>query len=307
MHQEAIVDLGITPWGGKGNLVNIQDLEKHYKTSQAANAGITYCCANPNCNIPVKAVITMVSKLGRKKSPSPYFHAKYRKQKHVIGCSHFSISPTVTTAISGGTQPASPNRKKAPAIWIDPLNPTVNVVGGGGGTAATNSSNSSSSNTRGMRGNNTSKGQSKKVEVFAKEWLQKNVPQQKLEPLIAPWNTEGTYYSAFHSFYPTAGSRSTSVSAIGRKIYIGMVANITKNASDFIITLQVKDSTGAPLKIHVQQTAFQCGSPSNALSAKLNGLVNPTNHQVFALGDFVFDASGEYILSVQHPHYIYIS
>lgn len=309
MHQEAIVDLGITPWGGKGTPVNIQDLEKHYITTQSANTGITYCCADPSCSVPVKAVITEVNKPGRKKSPSSYFRAKYRKQKHVIGCSHSSTSSTVTTTITGGTQPASPKRTKAPAIWIDPLiNPAVNVVGGRGGTAATNSSNSSSNNTRGIRGNNTSKGQSKKVEVFAKNWGPMNVQQQKLEPLFAPWNTGGTYYSAFHSFYQTASSQQTSVSNIGTKIYVGMVGTLTKTASDFIITLQAKDSTGATLKIHVQQSAFQFGRPSNALSKKLNGFVNFTNLRVFALGEFIRDtSSNELILSVLHPHYIYIS
>lgn len=62
MHQQAILVTGNAILGCAGTPVSIDDIEKHYATTAAANAGAAYKCADPQCGVPVIAVITMLTK-----------------------------------------------------------------------------------------------------------------------------------------------------------------------------------------------------------------------------------------------------
>ena len=84
MHQQAVLVTGNANLGSAGTPVNIGDIEKHYTTTAAANAGIAYKCADPKCGVPVVAVITKLSKAKRKNSPSSYFRAN-KSKPHVMG------------------------------------------------------------------------------------------------------------------------------------------------------------------------------------------------------------------------------
>lgn len=121
MHQQAILVTGNAKLGSAGTSVGIDDIEKHYTTTSAANAGIAYKCADPKCGVPVIAVITKLTKAKRKNSPSSYFRAN-RSKPHVNGCTREPSPPVPTTPSHGGPgSPASPNRTSAPAVWVNPL------------------------------------------------------------------------------------------------------------------------------------------------------------------------------------------
>jgi hypothetical protein len=66
MHQQAILVTANVNLGSSGSLVSIDDIEKHYSTTIAANATVKYNCADPKCGVPVIAVITKLTKQTRK-------------------------------------------------------------------------------------------------------------------------------------------------------------------------------------------------------------------------------------------------
>lgn len=304
MHQQAILVTGNAKLGSAGTSVGIDDIEKHYTTTSAANAGIAYKCADPKCGVPVIAVITKLTKAKRKNSPSSYFRAN-RSKPHVNGCTREPSPPVPTTPSHGGPgSPASPNRTSAPAVWVDPLSQAGSTSGGGSIGSATGTPSSGPHGTRGTSGSGTSQGRSQKVESFAKKWLAMNAQTQRSSPLAAPWNPHGSYYTAFHAL---AYHRATDVSAIGQKIYVGMLKQVVKTASGYIVSLSEVNSAGEALEVVVPSSALLFGTSGAALSSRLGGLTGTTTTtQVFALGTFSRINSGAFSLTVAHPHYIYI-
>lgn len=304
MHQQAILVTENGTLGSAGTLVNIDDIEKHYTTTAAANAGIAYKCANPKCGVPVIAVITKQTKAKRKSSPSSYFRAN-KSKRHVNGCTREPAPSILTTPSHGGpSRPASPNRTDAPAVWVDPLSQTGSAASGGSGTA-TGMSSSGSGGTRGAGSSGTSQGHSQMVEMFAKKWLAMNAATQRSSPLTAPWNPQGSYYSAFHAF---AYHRAVDVLSTAQKIYVGMLKQVLETASGYTVLLSEVNSGGEMLEVDVPSSALQFGTPGAALDLRLQEFANTTKTtQVFALGTFARINSGTLSLSVIHPHYVYIA
>lgn len=131
-----------------------------------------------------------------------------------------------------------------------------------------------------------------------------NAQTQRSSPLAAPWNPHGSYYTAFHAL---AYHRATDVSAIGQKIYVGMLKQVVKTASGYIVSLSEVNSAGEALEVVVPSSALLFGTSGAALSSRLGGLTGTTTTtQVFALGTFSRINSGAFSLTVAHPHYIYI-
>jgi len=309
MHQQAILTTNHPTLGGAGTLVSIAALEKLFNDSDAANNGAGYKCADPNCGVRVKAVITVLAKLTRKNSPASYFAAK--GTSHVKGCTRMPkpsvVSPPLPTT---GTGTASPNRSARPVIWIDPRNhvasagwtPTA-MPGGGAGAG-------SGSGGRGSSGSGTSRGSSQMVESYAIEWLTMTNHEKQSELLQAPWNPGGIYFSAFHPiwFYKT-----TDVTTLGEKIFVGKFKSAMKTKTGYIITLAEKNSSGDELWIWVQNIAFTSGSAGQALQQLLTACVqSPSNYvgkQVFALERFTKQSSNSHnwaSLPVVHPHMMWI-
>jgi len=305
MHQQAILVTGNANLGSAGTAVGIDDIEKHYTTTATANAGIAYKCADPKCGVPVIAVITKLTKVTRKSSPSSYFRAK-KSKPHAKGCTLEPSLPGLTTPPKGGVvNPASPNRTDAPVIWVDPLTHSGGTVGGGGRGSATGTPSSGSRRTRGTSGSETSQGRSQMVESFAKKWLAMNAQTQRASSLTAPWNPQGTYYTAFQVF---AYHRSADVSTTGQKIYVGILKQVQKTASGYIVLLSEVNSGGESLEVFVPSSVFSLGTPGATLNSKLGGLVSSRKAtQVFVLGTFAHLNNSTLSLSVVHPYYIYIS
>lgn len=303
MHQQAILVTGNANLGSAGTPVGIDDIEKHYTTTVAANAGIAYKCADPKCGVPVIAVITKLTKATRKNSTSSYFRAN-RSKPHVNGCTREpSLSVPTAPSHGGPVNPASPNRTNAPVVWVDPLSQAGSTSGGGGSGSATGTPSSGPHGTRGTSGSGTSQGRSQMVESFAKKWLAMNAQTQRSSPLTAPWNPQGSYYTAFHAF---AYHRTADVSATGQQIYVGMLKQVVKTTSGYIVSLSEVNSAGEALEVFVPSSAL-LGTPGAALNSRLGGLVGTTKTtQVFVLGTFSRINSGTFSLSVAHPHYIYI-
>lgn len=304
MHQQAILVTENAKLGSAGTPVGVDDIEKHFATTAEANASIAYKCADPKCGVPVIAVITKLTKATRKTSPSSYFRANGRKP-HVIGCTREPSPAVPTTASHGGpVNPASPNRTNAPVVWVDPLSQTGGTSGVGGNVSATGTPSSGSRGTRGTKGSETSQGRSQMVESFAKKWLVMNAQIQRSSPLTAPWNQQGTYYTAFHAF---AYHRAVDVSSTGQKIYVGILKQVVKTTSGYIVSLSEVNSSGEVLEVFVPSSALLFGTSGATLNSRLGGLVGTTKTtQVFALGTFSRIDSGTISLTVAHPHYIYI-
>lgn len=302
MHQQATLVSANVKLGNAGALVSIDDIEKHYATTAAANAAAKYKCADPKCGVSVIAVITKLTKQTRKNSPTSYFRAS-RKNPHVKGCSRAPVPTKVTTTTHGGTAgQASPNRTSAPTVWVDPLATAGSGVGGGGNATGTPST--GSRGTRGANGSGMSQGHSQMVETFAKKWVGMNAQTQRTTSLAAPWNPHGTYHSAFHPF---AYNKAVDASTVGIKIYVGVVKQLINSPSGYIITLQEKNSGGEALEVLVPPAVFQYGAPGRALNSKLARLIGSTNPvTVFALGIFSKNPTGAISLSVAHPHCMHV-
>lgn len=309
MHQQAILTTNHPTLGGVGTPVSIAALEQLFMDSVAANNGVGYKCADPHCGVRVKAVITVLAKLTRKNSPASYFAAK--GTSHVKGCTRMPKPSSVSTPLpTTGAGAANPNRSARPVIWIDPRKlatstggtPTV-TSGGGAGV-------SSGGRGKSHSGGGTSRGRSQMVESYAIEWLTMTSYEKQSESFDASWNPGGTYFSAFHPiwFYKT-----TDVTTLGEKIFVGKFKSAMKVKTGYTITLAEKNSSGEELWIWVQSTAFTIGTAGQALEKLLIACVQtPSNYvgkQVFALERFTKQSSSSHnwaSLPVVHPHMMWI-
>jgi hypothetical protein len=307
MHQQAILTTSHPVLGNIGDPVTIVAVEQLFATSPAANNGIGYKCADANCGIRVRAVITKLSKQ-RKNSPSSYFAAK--GTKHVQGCTRQPKPNASTNTHAVATAPASPNRSARPVIWVDPRQVPASggaSVGGGGNAA---NGNGGSGRGRNSHGSGTTSGRSKMIESYAIEWLSMTTHQKQSENLQAPWNPGGTYFSAFHPiwFYP-----NTDVNTVGEKIFVGTFKSVIKSKTGYVITLNEKNATGEELWIWVQDVAFSYGAAGASLKTRLvASAVSPSSFvgkRVFALENFTWNSGGKgpwSSIPVVHPHMMWI-
>lgn len=307
-HEQAILVNANAKLGDAETPVAISDVEKHYPTTAVANAGITYRCANEVCGVPVKAVIPLLSKPGRKTSPASYFRAD-KNNPHVTGCTRRPSSSSSPTRDPGnGSIPANPNRSSAPAVWTDPMSDAMSKVGGGtgvvsGGPAAQTSG---SRGRRGTRGSGTSLSQSQMIGKFAKEWIDTNADEQRSMPLQASWNPAGTYHSAFNVLHY---KRNADFSRSGQKIHVGMLRQVQQNESEYVIVLSETGPGGELVQVIVPLQMLSSVGAGAALQTTLRRLsamaIIPLT-QVFALGEFIYDDTNKLSLVVMHPYYIYI-
>jgi hypothetical protein len=113
-HQEATLTGGNPQLGAAGTAVTITKVEQFFSDSHAANNGIGYRCSD--CNVAVKAVITIPTRSGRKTSPSSYFRAS-RSCPHHAGCKRGMREVESPSRTTGGTRPASPTKALHPTKW----------------------------------------------------------------------------------------------------------------------------------------------------------------------------------------------
>lgn len=301
MHEQATLLTSYPTLGSTGQLVEVTDVAKAFTSTQAASR-ISFKCANPNCGVPVKAIIPQTSKPGRKKSPSPHFRAVYKNQRHVTGCSLQSIaSHNTASSATTATMPASPHQANIATIWIDPLARTsqasANII------TNTNANSLNSNNKKiSSSGNNTSQKQSELVKKFANDWLALSAQAQKTTSLIAPWNIAGTYYSAFHVFYPN--NTTVDASKIGQKIHVGMLASLVKGTNDWVILLREKNLGNADVTITISNLVLNQYPQGNSLQTLL--MSSLSSGTVYVLGEFTA-SSNTINLDLLHPSYIYIA
>jgi hypothetical protein len=309
MHEQAILTTVNALLGPAGTLLPISKIQAHYPTTAQANMGIDYKCADPNCGVRVKAIIPVMSRPGRKQSPSPYFAARW--EKHKVGCTrephHLPTTPTLPVS----AQPAHPNRLAAPAAWIDPRikskaittktaaigthTPTTNITSGGRSTV----------------GNGTSLGQSQMVERFSTAWKAMTVPDRKGSILKATWNGGGTYFSGFH---PLWFHTHTSVETLGELIFVGTFNSIVLGSSGYTITLTEKHPDKNDLRIWVQNATFSVHPDGVELHNILAALKVSSPSQpitIYSFGSFSKQTSSTekhtyYSLPVNHPHLIWL-
>lgn len=71
MHQQARLASPFLAVGKvAGELISIEDVERHYLYSKSANAALKFVCGDFKCAVPVFAVITAIDKKKRKSSPA---------------------------------------------------------------------------------------------------------------------------------------------------------------------------------------------------------------------------------------------
>lgn len=199
-HHKATLTSSNVLLGSVGTTVDISRVEKYFATTALANLGITYKCADPDCGVPIKATITIVSKPGRKQSPSSYFAA--RGASHAKNCSRQTkeSNPTSTSAVT--SKLAHPNRQLAPSVWRNPLAANAGVTSL---VSVTDTSDGTLSNNgkggRSRTGDGTSQKSSQKMEEFCPKWKYMTVAERQQNAFIAPWNLGGTYFIAFSPLY----------------------------------------------------------------------------------------------------------
>lgn len=298
MHEQAMLTRDHPKLGGIDGLVTIGDISQEYTTSVAANNAVKVKCANPFCGVKVSIVIPSKTKGLRKTTPSPHFRGV-----HAAGCdrkpsSLVSKNDVVSTSLS-----ANPNRSDVPQVWIDPATTTFGTSGNSSTAINRDTGVGSGGQGRSSVGQGTSKSQSEMLERFAKAWLGMSQSVRKKELLKAPWNTEGTYASAFHPF---EFANTKFLGKIGYKIYTAAVDTISDQNGDICITLKQKVAASVSKLVVIKASTFGVGAAGKALSKILANDLKPGVF-VFALGAFKFNsATGTSELIVTHPYYFYL-
>jgi hypothetical protein len=98
------------------------------------------------------------------------------------------------------------------------------------------------------------------------------------------------------------------VLTVGQRIYVGMLTQVAKTGSDYVIALKEVNSDDRSLAVGVLSSALTVGASGKALGSRLAALVKaPTITPAFVFGAFSTIANGPLLLSVTHPHYVYIA
>ena len=302
MHEQAILTMAHPILGAKGSLVSIGSVEAIYKTSEAANANATFKCADPECGVVVRAVITKETKELRKNSPSSYFRGR-----HVKGCTREPRPAVAIPPPAVVTNGGSPNRTDVPTVWVDPSKSASDGKSGGNGSPLDGAEGNGTGG-KSPSGTGTSDGHSGLMQRFAENWLTKSATAQRATKLLADWNPGGTYHSAFH---PLGYHKTVDVGTLSIRIIVGILQSVRNGKSGYTITLQEKNSDGVELQVWVQSVAFAQGRAGATLEERLAKLeVTPTLIQVFALGEFFLQERAKrkwYALPIIHPHFLYLT
>lgn len=307
MHEEARLTCPFPVAGkGTGDTVSISLVEKHYKTSEAANSALSFVCAD--CSVPVSARIIRPFVPGRKVTPSSGFRASDRKKPHT--CDREPQLTVETTPPTSGTAPAHSSQGNAPERWVDPRKgiPTS-------GTSSTThlpASGTSGGTSRGRSGPATGQsiGQSQTVEKFSREWREMSLAQRKRTPLMAPWNEQGrgSYFSAFHPL-----GYSPDVTPDVWAIYEGTARHVTSRVDGFEVELHEQLPDGLPLHVWISTVCCSIGAAGKHLASQLLQLslapASSNSIYIYALGAFKEwpqQDPNRFFLEVEHPHMCWI-
>jgi hypothetical protein len=132
-------------------------------------------------------------------------------------------------------------------------------------------------------GSGSSVSTSKLVEMFARPWLNMTKTVRCANPLLAPWNTGGTYDSAFFDLH----THTFGETAINTEyIFFGEVAKVHLGISGYTITLTQRHASGEELWLWIQNQTASSGASGASLWSQLvaGGLVG---RKIFAKGKFV--------------------
>ncbi len=307
MHQQARLASPFPALGKTaGELISIEDVERHYLDSQSANAVLKFICAELKCAVPVFSVITAIEERKRKSSPASYFRAG-AKQKHL--CDKLAVVTVHEGQTGSGAIPASPLRTQSPTKWIDPR--AVSDTSSGGDVFVSSDDPDATNSGRGRKtnGDGTSKGSSQRVEMFAKDWQTKTDSERKSTGLSAPWNRGGTYDSAFHTIRHWPNVRDAP-----QRIFVATARAVVVYGTGYTIELMQNSSERLALSLWIPDACLAYGTAGQALrqqivaASKSSALV--TGHEVFALGSFVEKRiKGKAVLSlaVEHPHMMWLA
>lgn len=305
MHEEAILNSAHSVLGPLGKVITIGDVKAVFNSTTAANANESYRCADGKCGVALTAVIIVPKKIDRKTSPASHFRAP---SGHKSGCVRVA-SPTSQTPVqpANGSLPASPASFGFPVVWVDSLaasgnakthgaNPALNTPVGPGSPGSTRQ--------RGTAGTGTSKSRSKVLSMFAAAWKGMNAATQKNTLLQAPWNTGGTYYSAFNNL----SYAKHDVLTLGTKIHVGTISSVTDTGTVYKILLAEKNGlNGEALILEVMKADLiaAAGAQLNTALALLSATPPATAMFAYVLG--AFSGSGKTLrLQVPHPHYLHM-
>lgn len=297
-----------------GELISIEDLERHFSSSNAANSALKFVCEESSCGVPVFAVITATAKPGRKSSPASYFRAG-ASQKHV--CDKLVVATEHDGQTGGGTIPASPQRTTAPTKWVDPRTVSDTGSGGSGSGLVTTDDPDANGSGRGRQtsGNATSQGSSQRVEVFAKQWQAQTPYERQSTALLAPWNPGATYDSAFHAVpsWPPAGN-VRDLRTVHDKIMLATVRAVVVYGTGYTIELLQLNTDGRALSLWIPDTCLAYGAAGKALRQQIvaasQSPAQLIGHTVFALGTFTdkrIKGAAVLSLTVEHPHLLWIA
>lgn len=289
------------------DLISIRLVERHFKTSHAANSVLTFVCAE--CGVPVSAVIIEPFKAGRKVTPSSSFRRSDPNHPHT--CEREPVSPEVTGGSAGrGNAPRHPNGDAGPTRWVDPRTvaasyaPGVTEPGSGDGGRR-----GAASRSRNGGDSGTSEAQSQTVEKFARSWRELDVAGRKRKPLLAPWNPLGTFFSAFHPL-----DYDPDVPREKMKIFVGTAREIRGYADGFDVMIREGKIGGPELCVWIPTSCTGQGAAGVALQRQLRDhaetpvWTKPVH--VHVLGAFDrYQGPPDPVLGLElgHPHMIWIS
>lgn len=276
-HESATLTSDCTGLGKSGDVINIDAVEKLFKTSSAANAAANFRCHG--CKVKVHAVITVQSKTGRKSSPASYFSSSPRA--HDKDCTRLQTTPPrpVTAAASEGIT-AAPKKGKFPTAWRK--HRAERSMGAKDG----NSDNLTEIHDRpksggvsvSPRGSRTSSRSTELVSILVYRWEDPDA-NHEVDALNAPWNPEGLYSTAF---VPVGeGFERTDI-----RIYFCAIKNVRAVRTGIVIELSATHADGAPLLIWVRDTA-KTRPGADKFWEMANHPENFAGKTVYALGKFL--------------------
>ena len=302
MHEQARLTVSNQSLGSAGTVINISVVASHYSTSAQANSAATFKCIDQQCGVSVAAVITQKSKLGRKTSQRPYFRAT---PTHAANCARAAIAvQSLAFAIPASARTAAPNRNDFPSVWDDPVSrPTKSANLNQTHVPQSSQAAGISTKTKSTGAPGINAGHSKLLESFVLAWIKMTATDSKNAALKAPWNTGGTYYSAFkelsHSNLPAPVS-------CGTKIFVGTIAHIQRATTGWIFRLNEKFKSKLILEFFIPETVV--GASPELLASLIGAEANMRLKKpviVYALGFFAAKA-GTLNLRVEHHQKFYL-
>ncbi|WP_307699124.1 hypothetical protein [Variovorax paradoxus] len=287
-------------------LVSIFLVEKHFKTSHDANSALIFVCAD--CDVPVSAVIIEPFKVGRRITPSSSF--RRRDPNHPHTCKREPPPPEDPGESGGkGNAPAHPSSDGGPTRWVDPrVVAAPSGIGGGKPGSKADGQSGAGSRKRNASGSGTSESQSQTVEKFARSWREMDVSGRKKKQLLAPWNLQGTFFSAFQVL-----DYDPDVLRGKMKIFVGTACEVEAYPDGFDVIFHERQIGGPELCIWIPLRCLALGAAGTALQKQLLDYANtlvwtrPVYVHVLGIFDRYVDLPSPVLgLELGHPHMIWI-